>query len=166
MWRHDGGMSCACPGRLEVSRGIVEAKHVTLERHLSSAVDLTNTNSCQLNSTNMTPTNCSRITSPCLLCALRHSRTEGVRPRLSVCRQLVRCTFARRCWTEQRRIAIVVVSGWHAGAPFCYIESRAGGPTGVQGGASIGIPAVAVWAIARDCGSLCRKRSWTSMRQG
>ena len=29
-WRHRGGMSCACPGRLEVSRGIVEAKHVTL----------------------------------------------------------------------------------------------------------------------------------------
>ena len=26
-------LSCACPGRLEVSRGIVEAKHVTLERH-------------------------------------------------------------------------------------------------------------------------------------
>ena len=25
MWRHHGGMSCACPGRLEVSRGIVEA---------------------------------------------------------------------------------------------------------------------------------------------
>ena len=65
MWRHRGGMSCACPGRLEVSGGIVEAKHVTLERHSSSAVDLdlTNTNSCQLNSTHMTPTNCSRITS-------------------------------------------------------------------------------------------------------
>ena len=36
MWRHRGGMSCACPGRLEVSRGIVEAKHVTSDRHLSS----------------------------------------------------------------------------------------------------------------------------------
>ena len=63
MWRHRGGMSCACPGRLEVSRGIVEAKHVTSDRHSSSAVDLTNTNSCQLKSTHMTPTNCSRITS-------------------------------------------------------------------------------------------------------
>ena len=57
-------MSCACPGRLEVSRGIVEAKHVTSGRHPSSVVDLTNTNSCQLKSTHMTPTNCSRITSP------------------------------------------------------------------------------------------------------
>ena len=62
-WRHRGGMSCACPGRLEVSRGIVEAKHVTTGRHPSPAVDLTNTNSCQLKSTHMTPTNCSRITS-------------------------------------------------------------------------------------------------------
>ena len=52
-----GGMSCACPGGLEVRRGIVEAKHVTLERHSSSAADLTNTNSCQLNWTLMTPTN-------------------------------------------------------------------------------------------------------------
>ena len=26
-------MSCTCPGRLEVSRGIVEAKHVTSECH-------------------------------------------------------------------------------------------------------------------------------------
>ena len=56
-------MSCACPGRLEVSRGIVEAKHVTSDRHEGSAVHLTSTNSCQLNSTHMTPTNCSRITS-------------------------------------------------------------------------------------------------------
>ena len=64
MWRHRGGMPCTCPGRLlEVSRGIVEAKHVTSDRHSSSAVDLTNTNSCQLKSTHMTPTNCSRITS-------------------------------------------------------------------------------------------------------
>ena len=29
MWRHHGGMSCACPGRLEMSGGSVEAKHVT-----------------------------------------------------------------------------------------------------------------------------------------
>ena len=29
LWRHCGGMSCACPGRLEMSRGSVEAKHVT-----------------------------------------------------------------------------------------------------------------------------------------
>ena len=36
---------------------------MTSERHSSSAVDLTNTNSCQLNSTHVTPTNCSRITS-------------------------------------------------------------------------------------------------------
>ena len=62
-WRHRGGMSCTCPGRLEVSRGIAEAKHVTSDRRKSSAVYLTNTNSCQLNSTHMTPTNCSRITS-------------------------------------------------------------------------------------------------------
>ena len=55
---------CACPGRLEVSRGSVEANGVTLERHRSSSVDLTNTNSCQLNSTPLTPTNCSRITLP------------------------------------------------------------------------------------------------------
>ena len=53
-WRHRGGMSCACPGRLEVSRGIVEAKHVTSDRHKGSAVHLTNTNSCQLNSTHVT----------------------------------------------------------------------------------------------------------------
>ena len=52
MWRHHGGMSCACPGRLEVSRGIVEAKHVTSGRHPSSVVNLTNTNSCQLRSPN------------------------------------------------------------------------------------------------------------------
>ena len=39
MWRHRGDMSCTCPGRLEVSRGIVEAKRVTLERHWSSSVD-------------------------------------------------------------------------------------------------------------------------------
>ena len=63
-WRHRGGMSCACPGRLEVSRGIVEAKHVTSGRHPSSVVDLTNTNSCQLKSAHVTPTNCSHITSP------------------------------------------------------------------------------------------------------
>ena len=63
-WRHRGGMSCACPGRLEVSRGIVEAKHVTSDRHSSSAADLTNTNSGQLKSTHVTPTNCSRVTSP------------------------------------------------------------------------------------------------------
>ena len=50
-------------GRLEVSRGIVEAQHVTSERHSNSAVVLTNLNSCQLNSTLMTPTNGSRITS-------------------------------------------------------------------------------------------------------
>ena len=56
-------MSCTCPGRLEVSRGIVEAKRVTSDRHKGSAVYLTSTNSCQLNSTHMTPTNCSRITS-------------------------------------------------------------------------------------------------------
>ena len=56
-------MSCTCPGRLEVSGGIVEAKHVTSDRHEGSAVCLTSTNSCQLNSTHMTPTNCSRITS-------------------------------------------------------------------------------------------------------
>ena len=56
-------VSCACPGRLEVSRGIVEAKHVTSGRHPSSAADLTNTNSCQLKSTHVTPTNCSRVTS-------------------------------------------------------------------------------------------------------
>ena len=35
MWRHRGGMSCACPGRLEMSRGSAEAKTrdivVTLE---------------------------------------------------------------------------------------------------------------------------------------
>ena len=35
-WRHRGGMSCACPGGFEVSRGIVEAKHVTSDRHSSS----------------------------------------------------------------------------------------------------------------------------------
>ena len=29
LWRHRGGMSCACPGRLEMSRGSVEAKYVT-----------------------------------------------------------------------------------------------------------------------------------------
>ena len=63
MWRHRGCMSCACPGRLEVSRGIVEAKHVTSGRHPSSAADLTNTNSCQLKSTHVTSTNCSRVTS-------------------------------------------------------------------------------------------------------
>ena len=62
-WRHRGGMSCTCPGRLEVSRGIVEAKHVTSDRHSSSAADLTNTNSCQLSSAHITPTNCSRVTS-------------------------------------------------------------------------------------------------------
>ena len=28
MWRHRGGMSCACPGGLEVSRGSMESKHV------------------------------------------------------------------------------------------------------------------------------------------
>ena len=36
MWRHRGGMSCTCPARLEVSRGIMETNHtcdiaVTLE---------------------------------------------------------------------------------------------------------------------------------------
>ena len=31
MWRRRGGMSCICPGRLEMSRGSVEAKHVTLQ---------------------------------------------------------------------------------------------------------------------------------------
>ena len=31
MWRHRGSMSCACPGRLEMSRGSVEKKLVTLE---------------------------------------------------------------------------------------------------------------------------------------
>ena len=35
MWRHCGGMSCTCPGRLEVSRDIMDAKHVTSERHQS-----------------------------------------------------------------------------------------------------------------------------------
>ena len=34
---HCGGMSDACPGRLEVSRGIKEAKHVTPMRQWSSA---------------------------------------------------------------------------------------------------------------------------------
>ena len=29
MWRHHGGMSCTCPGRLEMSRGSVEAKGAT-----------------------------------------------------------------------------------------------------------------------------------------
>ena len=37
---------------------------MTSERHWSSSVDLTHTNSCHLNSTPVTPTNCSRITSP------------------------------------------------------------------------------------------------------
>ena len=32
LWRHRGGMSCACPGRLEMSRGSVEAKHVTSQQ--------------------------------------------------------------------------------------------------------------------------------------
>ena len=52
-------MCCAFPGGLEVSGGIVEENHVTLERHWSSSVDLTHANSCQLNSTPMTPPNCS-----------------------------------------------------------------------------------------------------------
>ena len=63
-------------GRLEVSGGIVEEKHVTLERHLSSAVDLTKTNSCQLNSTHMTPTNCSRVTSK--LVSLQSSHMQAL----------------------------------------------------------------------------------------
>ena len=63
MWKHRGGMSCTCPGRLEVSRGIVEAKRVTSEQHKSSSMDLTDWNSCQLNSAPLIPTNCSRITS-------------------------------------------------------------------------------------------------------
>ena len=46
-------MSCACPGRLEVSRGIVEANQVTLERHQRSLVDLTSSNSGQLNYSNI-----------------------------------------------------------------------------------------------------------------
>ena len=91
-WRHRGGMSCACPGRLEVSRGIVEAKHVTSGRHPSSVVDLTNTNSCQLKSTHVTPTNCSRITSPSLVCVLSISggrisdsfNCEWMMPHLSI----------------------------------------------------------------------------------
>ena len=64
MWRCRGGMSCVCPSRLEVSRGIVEENRVTLERHWSSSVDLTHANSCQLNSSPMTPTNCAHVTSP------------------------------------------------------------------------------------------------------
>ena len=36
MWRHRGGMSCACPGGLEMSRGSVEAKHVMSQQHWSS----------------------------------------------------------------------------------------------------------------------------------
>ena len=70
-------MSCTCPGRLEVSGGIAEAKHVTSDRRESSAVCLTNTNSCQLNSTHMTPTNCSRITSPCTGCWINPTACSG-----------------------------------------------------------------------------------------
>ena len=80
-WRHRRGMSCTCPGRLEVSRGIVEAKHVTSDRHKGSAVCLTNTNSCQLNSTHMTPTNCSRITSRTSRC-IRHAVYARYVPRV------------------------------------------------------------------------------------
>ena len=36
---------------------------MTSGRHSSSVVDLTNTNSCQLKSTHVTPTSCSRVTS-------------------------------------------------------------------------------------------------------
>ena len=55
-WRHRGGMSCTCPGRLEVSRGIVEAKHVTSDRRKSSAVYLTNTNSYSVEANSRSPT--------------------------------------------------------------------------------------------------------------
>ena len=45
MWRHRGG---ACPGGLEVSRGIVEANCMTLWHIRVPSVDLTHPNSCQL----------------------------------------------------------------------------------------------------------------------
>ena len=45
MWRHRGG---ACPGGLEVSRGIVEANCMTLWYIRVPSVDLTHPNSCQL----------------------------------------------------------------------------------------------------------------------
>ena len=61
---------------------------MTSERHSSSAVDLTNTNSCQLNSTHVTPTNCSRITSPgpAKACLLPHKekKCHGLSKHLSV----------------------------------------------------------------------------------
>ena len=64
MWRHCAGLSCACPGRLEMSRGSVQAKHVMLQGHQSS-VD--HPNSCQLMPECLTTHNWSCITSPTAL---------------------------------------------------------------------------------------------------
>ena len=111
--------------RLEVSRGIVEAKHVTSDRHSSSALNLTNTNSCQLKSTHMTPTNCSRITSPAP--QKRNISTSETQWTQRVCPSTRRhLSFTRsKCWVFATIIAYVPrLRDKHVGGKKLELHSR------------------------------------------
>ena len=102
-------MCCACPGRFEVSRGIVEAKFTQHHSDIRvPSIDLTHPNSCQLMS--------GRCDRPHMfLCHLTNTNVSQVSLSLSV----YRCARSKTDTTKKRHEEIELSSWWRRTVRTC-----------------------------------------------